>query len=146
MKPMFEENAVLNSREFPFPRELVFEAWSNPERLARWWGPNGFTNTFETFDFRPGGEWRFVMRGPDGTDYPNRNVFKEIVPLERIVIHHPLDPEFQLTAVFEEAGGRTKLSWRQQFKEKEAFDQMKSIAAEANEQNFDRLNEVLSGM
>ena len=145
-EPDSEENAVINARKFAFPRETVFAAWSNPELLARWWGPHGFSSTFETFDFRPGGDWRFVMHGPDGTDYPNHNVFQEIVPAERIVIRHLFEPGFRLTAIFEEADGGTKLTWRQRFDSRETFERMKSFVAEMNEQNFDRLNEVLNGM
>lgn len=57
------------------PRERVFKAFSDPARLARWWGPHGFGSTFHEFDLRPGGAWRFVMHGPDGANYPNQSVF-----------------------------------------------------------------------
>ena len=66
-----------NSRVFDAPPERVFRAWTDPNHLAQWWGPKGFTNTFEEFDLRPGGPWRFVMHGPDGTDYKNHSVFGE---------------------------------------------------------------------
>jgi uncharacterized protein YndB with AHSA1/START domain len=55
-------------------RSLVFRAWTDPQHLARWWGPRGFTTTTHSMDVRPGGEWRFVMHGPDGTDYKNKIV------------------------------------------------------------------------
>lgn len=58
------EREIVSSRIFTSPRELVFKAWSDPDHLKNWWGPAGFTNTFEAFDFRPGGRWRFVMHGP----------------------------------------------------------------------------------
>lgn len=109
MKAMIGENEIISSREFDASRELVFQAWSTPERLARWWGPKGFTNTFHEFDFRPGGTWRFIMHGPNGVNYPNHSVFAEIVPLERIVFHHLYSPEFQVTATFEDLGDRTEL-------------------------------------
>jgi uncharacterized protein YndB with AHSA1/START domain len=67
------------------PIELVWEAFSKVDRISDWWGPQGYTTTPETFDFRVGGEWRHVMHGPDGTDYPNRTLFREIVRHERIV-------------------------------------------------------------
>jgi len=144
MTPNVGENVVINSRKFYFPRELVFKAWTTSEQLARWWGPKGFTNTFHEFDFMPGGHWRFVMHGPNGVDYPNHSTFEEIVPLERIVIRHLNNPEFLLTATFEEIDGRTKVTWRQQFMKWAAFEQAKSYLIEANEQNFDRLNELLT--
>ena len=59
---------IVSIRVFDFPRELVFNAWTDPEHLVHWWGPKGFTNTFHEFDLRPGGIWRFVMHGPDGRD------------------------------------------------------------------------------
>jgi len=87
----FVENAarsIVISREFDAPRELVWEAMVNPKHIVNWWGPNGFTTTIEKMDFRVGGEWKHIMHGPDGTDYPNEKVFQEIVPLEKIVFTH----------------------------------------------------------
>lgn len=76
------------SRVFNAPRDLVWAAMTDPKQVVRWWGPVGFTTTIEEMDFRPGGTWRHVMHGPDGAKYPNRSVFKEIVPPERIVYTH----------------------------------------------------------
>jgi uncharacterized protein YndB with AHSA1/START domain len=76
---------LVSSRFFPHSRQRVFEAFSDPQQLTLWFGPNGFTSTFETFDFRIGGEWVFTFHGPNGTDYPNQSTFVEIVPNERIV-------------------------------------------------------------
>lgn len=144
MTAVVGEREIKSSREFNYPRKRVFEAWTNPDQLARWWGPNGFTNTFHEFDIRPGGSWRYVMHGPDGTDYPNYSVFEEIVPLERIVLRHLSGHEFQLTATFEELGGRTKVIFRQLFVKAEEFEQAKDYCAEGNEQNLDRLNALLA--
>src|SRR6476659_8272634 len=83
-------------RVLPYPPQLVFEAFARPELLARWWGPNGFTNTFEVFEFKPGGHWKFVMHGPDGTNYPNESVFLELHAPFRIVIQHESQPRFVL--------------------------------------------------
>lgn len=145
MAAVFGENEIMNTRLFGFPREAVFKAWTTPEQLARWWGPKGFTNTFEEFDLRPGGAWRFVMHGPNGVDYPNESAFEEIVPLERIVIHHLNGPEFMLTATFEESEGGTKVIFCQRFITPGVLEGkgMKEFLAEANEQNFDRLNQLL---
>lgn len=100
------------TRIFDAQRELVFKAWTTPEHLAQWWGPRGFTNTFQEFDLRPGGVWRFIMHGPHGADYPNQSVFVEIVPPERIVLQHVSEPRFQVTAIFEDLGGKTRLTFR----------------------------------
>ena len=74
------------SLEIPATAEQVFSAISHPERLARWWGPAGFTNTFNICDFKNGGRWSLIMHGPDGKNYPNENVFAEIEPLRKIII------------------------------------------------------------
>src|SRR4051812_27530583 len=82
------DREFVHSRLIDAPQERVFQAFADPARLARWWGPNGFTSTFEVFEFRAGGMWRFVMHGPDGTDYPNESVFVEVAACERVVFEH----------------------------------------------------------
>ncbi len=79
------ERELISSRLLDAPRDLVFRAFTDPDHLRQWWGPRGFNNTFLEFDPRPGGVWQFVMHGPNGTDYPNRHIFLEIVKPERIV-------------------------------------------------------------
>ncbi|EGL15628.1 MULTISPECIES: SRPBCC family protein [unclassified Paenibacillus] len=138
------ENELVTTREFDVPRELVFRAWTTPELLARWWGPKGFTNTFHECDIRPGGTWTLIMHGPDGTDYPNHSVFVEVVAPERVVLDHLSGHEFRLTGTFEDLDGRTKVTFRQRFKLKEDFEQAKPYCVEANEQNLDRMGEVLA--
>ena len=93
------------------------------------WGPNGFTTTTHSFDFRPGGVWRFVMHGPDGRDYQNRISFEEIVPPERIVYRHgrsdDVEPvHFKQTVVFEDIGGRTRITCRGDFPSASARDRV----------------------
>lgn len=141
-----DENELIATREYDVPRELVFRAWTTPDLLARWWGPQGFTNTFHECDMRPGGTWRFIMHGPDGVDYPNHNVFVEIAPPERIVLDHLSGHEFRVTATFESFEGRTRVTFRQLFKKKEEFEQAKPICIEANEQLLDRLGKLLAEM
>ncbi|RAV19388.1 SRPBCC family protein [Paenibacillus contaminans] len=138
------ENEIVSEREFDFPRELAFQAWTTPELLARWWGPKGFTNTFHECEIKPGGTWRLIMHGPDGTDYPNHSVFVEIVPLERVVLDHLSGHEFRITAVFEDLGGRTRVTFRQLFKDIAEFEKVKAFCSEANEQNLDRFGELLA--
>jgi uncharacterized protein YndB with AHSA1/START domain len=146
MTAVMGDNEIISSRDFDTSKEQMFQAWTSPELLARWWGPTGFTNTFHEFDLRTGGTWRFVMHGPDGVDYPNHSVFAEIVPKERIVLDHLSNPQFRVTATFEDLEGRTILTFRQRFKNIEEFESVKAICVEANEQNFDRLEKVLAGL
>lgn len=82
------------SREIPATPEQVFAAISDPQRLARWWGPAGFTNTFSVCEFKNGGRWSFVMHGPDGHSYPNESVFADIEPPHKVVVQHVVEPIF----------------------------------------------------
>lgn len=138
------KNELVSTRVFDVPRELVFQAWTSPELLARWWGPRGFTNTFHEIDMRPGGTWLFTMHGPNGVDYPNHSVFVEIVPLERVVLDHLSGHQFRVTAIFEDLKGRTRVTFRQLFKDTEEFEQARPYCIEGNEQNLDRLGELLT--
>ena len=79
------DREVVLSRVFDAPRELVWNAWTDPKQVVRWWGPKGFTTTTYEMDVRPGGLWRLTMHGPDGTDYPNEVRFIEVVKPERII-------------------------------------------------------------
>lgn len=140
------EREIVSSRLFAAAPARVFAAWIDPVKLATWWGPNGFTNTFTEFDPRPGGEWIFVMHGPNGIDYPNRSVFVEVVPVERIVFDHVVPPLFRVTATFEPRGEGTFLTFRMTFDSAETCARIKDIVVPANEQNFDRLTGVLETM
>jgi uncharacterized protein YndB with AHSA1/START domain len=141
------ECEIVTTRLIPAPRELVFEAFHNPQHLAQWWGPAGFTNTFSEFDFRPGGHWRFVMHGPDGSDYPNHSVFDEVSAPERIVFRH-LDEEhhFQMTILLAEESGGTRLTWRMLHPTAEKCALVRPFVTQANEQNFDKLEAELARM
>ncbi len=108
---------VTITRLLAAPRGLVFRAWTEAEHLARWWGPNGFSNPVCEVDARVGGELRIVMRGPDGTDYPMRGVFREVVAPERLVFtNFPVDAldrplmDGLTTVTFAEEAGRTRLT------------------------------------
>ncbi len=134
---------IVSTRVIPLPRTAVFAAWTDPTLLARWWGPNGFTNTFRVFDPRPGGAWQFTMHGPDGTDYLNESTFVEVVEPQRIVIDHVLPPKFRVTATFSEAFAKTTLVFRMRFPTAAQCAALRPICVPANEQNFDRLEAVL---
>lgn len=139
------DREIVTARVFDVPRERLFKAWTDPDHLVHWWGPKGFTNTFQEFDLRPGGFWRFVMRGPNGVEHPNESVFVEIVEPERLVFDH-LEPvhEFRVTVTFEDLGGKTRLVWRMLFTSAAECDRVKGFVVEANEQNLDRLEAQLA--
>ncbi len=125
------------------PRQ-VFAAFEQPGRLAQWWGPKGFTNTFEQFDFTPGGRWVFVMHGPNGVDYPNDAVFRQITPDARIVIGHVSPPRFTLTVTLTARGDQTHLAWVQEFESPEMAAKLRGVCEPANEENLDRLAAILA--
>jgi len=132
-------------RVLPYQAQSVFEAFARPELLARWWGPNGFTNTFEVFEFRPGGRWKFVMHGPDGSNYPNESVFLELNAPSRIVIRHESQPRFVLTVTLAAHEAGTEITWNQAFEDSAVAARIKHMVEPANEQNLDRLLSVLAG-
>ena len=146
------DREIVISRIVDAPRELVWQAWTDPQQVVKWWGPRGFSTTIKKMDFRVGGVWEHVMRGPDGANYPNKSLFKEIVPLERITYSHGGGREdgpgasFTATWTFETvAGGRTRLTGRMVFPSAEARDfVVKEFGAiEGGKQTLERLSEHL---
>jgi uncharacterized protein YndB with AHSA1/START domain len=135
------DREFVHSRLIAAPAERLFRAIAEAGHLARWWGPNGFASTFETFEFRPDGRWLFVLHGPDGADYPNENVFRQIVPARRVVIEHiSKDHHFFLTITLQpQEGGQTLVGWQQVFDTAGHRNALLSVCPEANEQNLDRL-------
>ena len=127
------------SRLLAAPPAAVFAAIENPERLARWWGPNGFTNNFQVFEFKPQGNWVFDMVGPDGTVYPNASVFSVIEAGRRVVIEHVCAPFFVLSIVLEPAATGTLVRWEQSFADAAVAQAVRHIVEPANEENLDRL-------
>ena len=114
------DRELVGARLLDAPRDLVFSMFSSAEHLANWWGPFGFRTTTYEFDFRPGGSWRFVMHGPDGTDYPNQITFLEIASPERIVYRNKPEIEdgiaaFHVTITLAAEGQKTNLVWRMVF-------------------------------
>jgi uncharacterized protein YndB with AHSA1/START domain len=133
------------------PRSLVYEVWTDPKHVVNWWGPTGFTNTIHEMDVRPGGIWRLTMHGPDGTDYPNKIVFKEVVKPERLVWSHGSDEDpdqFISTVTFVAQGKKTEIHMRMVFRSKEHRDMLveKFGAIEGNTQTIDRLEAYLAKM
>ena len=134
------------------PRELVYEVWTNPDHLIKWWGPNGFTNTFKEINITPGGVWTFIMHGPDGTDYPNKVVFTEVVKPERLVYTHGdgenASRNFNVTVTFEAQGEKTLLTMRTVFASAEELRKVVEQygAIEGGNQTLNRLEALLATM
>lgn len=128
------------SREIPATAEQVFAAISHPERLARWWGPAGFTNTFSVCEFKNGGNWSLIMHGPDGKNYPNENVFAEIESPGKVVVQHASEPKYRLTITLAPSAAGTVVSWSQAFESAEVARRLEHIVVPANEQNLERLS------
>src|SRR5262245_1678910 len=120
------DREVVFTRLLDAPRQVVWEAWTDPRFLHEWWGPDGFTTTTHEFAFVPGGLWRFTMHGPDGTDTPNRIMFREIEPPARLVYANgwgrpgaPLD--FEVVVTLTAIGERTRLSLHMTFRDAAAL-------------------------
>ena len=140
---MAEDRVLSTERTVPFSPQAVYDAFSSAEVLASWWGPDGFTNTFEAFDFKVGGRWAFVMHGPDGKSYPNTSLFVALEPASLVVIKHDCPPYFTLTVQLKEVAGGTHLTWKQTFEDSHTAQAVKRIVGPANEQNIDRLTRAL---
>lgn len=139
-----DESTIVSQRLIDATPERLFEAFSDPAQIAVWWGPEGFTNTFEEFDFQPGGVWRFVMHGPDGINYPNESEFVEITSPSRIVFNHlGTIHKFRMTMTFAPEGGKTLLTWQMRFDPPAEDAKLREFILGANQQNFDRLEDYL---
>ena len=133
------------SRDIPAPPDQVFAAFTEAQRLARWWGPAGFTNTFTLCEFKPGGRWSFVMHGPEGQHYPNEAIFAEIEPPTKVIVQHVSEPKFRLTITLAPAAGGTTVSWAQTFESAEIASRIEQIVVPANDQNLERLSAEVLG-
>jgi uncharacterized protein YndB with AHSA1/START domain len=153
-----EENTsdreIVVTRIINAPRALVWEAWTDPDQIAKWWGPEGFTTTIEEMDVRPGGVWKHVMHGPDGFDYINKSVFTEVVKPERIAFTHEGKggrkgesfAAFEATWTFESLGNKTGVTIRMVFPSAADRDLVVKEygAVEGAEQTLVRLEVLLS--
>ena len=147
------DRELVFTRVFDAPRALVFEAWTDPQRIVQWWGPTGFTTTTRSMEARAGGIWRFIMHGPDGRDYENRIVYEEVVKPERLVYRHggggeAVEPvQFQVTVTFGDLGGKTRLTLRMVFPSAAERDRVVETygAVEGAHQTLQRLAEHLAG-
>jgi uncharacterized protein YndB with AHSA1/START domain len=138
------ECEIVTTRVFDAPKQLVYRAWTEPDHLKNWWGPNGFTNTFHTFDLRVGGRWIFTMHGPDKGNYENACTFVAIHESALLVWTRQSKPIFQVVVAFDEiAEGKTKVTFRQKFETAEECNKLRKFVPEKNEENMDRLEEEL---
>jgi uncharacterized protein YndB with AHSA1/START domain len=140
-----KDREIVLSREYDAPRELVFDAWTDPRQVVEWWGPDGFRTTIHEMDVRPGGAWRFIMHGPDGVDYPNEIIFHEVVRPARLAYSHGPVPKFEVTVLFEVNGDRTKLTLRSLFPTAEDLKRVVEQfgAIEGGKQHLARLDAFL---
>lgn len=145
MEPV-ESRSDARHKLIPAGPSEVFAAMSDPARIARWWGPAGFTNTIHKFEFTSGGSWLLTMHGPDGTSYPNESRFTRIVPDRLFEIEHLNGHHFVLSLELRPQGEGTDVMWRQTFDTIEHYKRLEAFVAAANEQNLERLAaEVLRG-
>ncbi|TAL69873.1 MAG: ATPase [Bacteroidetes bacterium] len=157
MKTKYEGIEIINEKEFfatrilNAPREIVWKVWTEPEHIAKWWGPSGFTNTVEIMDVKPGGKWKFNMHGPDGVDYPNIINYIEVKKPELLVYNHGDEENpafFHVTVRFEDLENKTKLVWNSVFN---SAEQLKKVIDEHNaleglKQNIDKLEKYLENL
>lgn len=142
-------NELYITRVYDAPVKAVWEAWTDPEQVAQWWGPRGFTLTTHSKDLRPGGHWTYTMHGPDGTDYPNKTVYYEVEKYARLVYDHgghdDRPPLFRVTVTFEEVKGKTRMDMTMALATPEAAQEIKKFIRKAGgESTWDRLGEYLA--
>ncbi|RZL33897.1 MAG: ATPase [Pedobacter sp.] len=137
---------IVTSRNVNFAIEKVFEAFANPAHLKNWWGPAGFTNTFNEFDFKVGGKWSFVMHGPEAGNYANECEFIKIERPTLIAWKRHSQPLFQVLFTFESlAENQTKIVFKMLFDTAKECSKLKPYVVDKNEENFDKLEiELLS--
>jgi len=140
---MNQESTLSTSRTLPYSPVAIYGAFASASVLASWWGPEGFSNTFEIFEFQPGGRWKFVMHSADGKNYANESVFAALVPGAKVVIEHVAHPHYTLTVSLDAVEGGTRLTWAQTFKDSKTAQGLRHIVEPANEQNLDRLTRAL---
>lgn len=140
-----QDQVIQIQRTISYSPDDIYAAFVDPIRLAKWWGPKDFTNTFEMFEFTVGGRWKFIMHGPDGSNYPNESVFRVLEPGRKIVIQHVSQPHFTLSvSLFPNETG-TRVLWVSVFEDPKVVAAIRHIAEPGAEQNLDRLQMHLRG-
>lgn len=136
---------VISTRIIDFPIDQVFDAYANPEKLVRWWGPLGFTLTTESIDLVEGGHWRFVFHGPDGSNFKNHLVFAKIDRPHLFVVDHVSGPKYYGVVTFDDLGDKTRVTMYWTFISVEFISKNREVVVAGNEGNFDRMSEVVAG-
>lgn len=143
-----KSNELHLTRVYDAPVAAVWDAWTDPEQVAQWWGPRGFTITTHSKDLRPGGHWRYTMHGPDGVDYANVTNYLEVEKHKKLVYDHggndERKPLFRVTVLFSESGGKTTMDMTMAFASPEAAEQSRRFIKKAGgESTWDRLAEFI---
>jgi uncharacterized protein YndB with AHSA1/START domain len=139
---------LVMTRTLDAPIELVWKVWTEPDHIKNWWGPQGFTNSIEVMEIKAGGNWEFVMHGPDGTDYKNKIRFIEVAEPARIVYEHVNAPKHITTITFTKEGNKTLLHWHMLFESEEQLAKVVKTfkADEGLKQNGEKLEAYLQHM
>lgn len=138
---------IFSTRILNASLEKVYQAFENPIYLSKWWGPEGFTNTFHEFDLSPNGKWILTMHGPEKGNYENSSIFKVVEPQKLIAWTRITQPHFDMEIGFESINdSTTEISFKMKFKTEEECAKIKGFVGPKNEENFDRLEKVLLGM
>ncbi|MGR8933795.1 MAG: SRPBCC domain-containing protein [Gammaproteobacteria bacterium] len=140
---MNQMKAFTHERRIAASSKAIFKAFQDKAILSEWYGPDGFSTTSHSFEFKPGGKWVFVMHGPDGTDYPNEMIFQEIVAPNKIVMRHSVQPYFTATVTIEDVDGGALVTFHQDFDSEAVAKNMAHIVKPANEQVLDKLLAVV---
>lgn len=141
-------NKLKITRVYDAPLKSVWDAWTDPKQVAKWWGPRGFSITTHSKELKTGGHWHYTMHGPDGTDYPNKTVYLEVDKYKRLVYDHGANDDqpalFRVTVVFTESGNKTLMDMTMSLASPEAVEQIKKIIKGADgNSTWDRLAEYL---
>jgi uncharacterized protein YndB with AHSA1/START domain len=143
-----KSNEINIIRVYEAPVEAVWDAWTDPEQVAQWWGPRGFTLTTHSKDLRPGGHWTYTMHGPDGVDYPNTTKYFEVEKHAKLVYDHGAHddrpPMFRVTVLFSESDGKTTMDMTMALPTPEAAEEARKFIKQAGgNATWDRLAEYL---
>lgn len=143
-----EDREMRLTRTLDAPVELVWDAINKPEHISQWWGPDGFTITISEMDVRPGGKWNLVMHGPDGTDYPNQIIYKEVIEYKKLVLEYQTTPKHVTTVELEAAGNKTLMKWHMTFESKDQLIQLvRDFQVDKGlEQNVEKWNRYLKAL
>ena len=144
-----KSNEIRITRILDAPVKAVWDAWTDPEQVGKWWGPRGFTITTHSKDLRPGGHWSYTMHGPDGVDYPNTTKYFEVEKYAKLVYDHggnaDRPPMFRVEVHFSEINGKTRMEMSMTLPTPEAAEATRKFIKKAGgDSTWDRLAEYLA--